>query len=230
MRKNHLDSLVESVHNYGLNCTSREIYLHGQYATGEDSEDSLIDYRLAVSTAKNFRILESIGDTNILIHMHLVGGEWVDGVLIFDTIKHSSCPTIILASQASSMGGIVLQSADKRVLTPNAEIMLHHGSLYVDNNSIAAASAVELNNQYCKKMLWILGKRAMEGKWFKDREYNIKKTIIYIDRKIRQKSDWFLDPYEAVDYGFCDGVLGMKGYENMEAVRRARKFKWSDDQ
>ena len=61
--------------------------------------------------------------------MHSVGGEWSDGMAIYDAISMSrSYITIIAYGQAESMSSIIFQAADRRLITPNTYFMSHYGS------------------------------------------------------------------------------------------------------
>ena len=59
---------ISDVHTYGLDAKSREIYLHGYVANCE--EDPGVDYRMASNFIKNIRILDSMSNDTIFIHMH----------------------------------------------------------------------------------------------------------------------------------------------------------------
>jgi len=225
VKKKKLDEipqLVNDIHCYNINYQTRELYLHGRYA----DEEPGVDYRMATTFVKNIHVLEDDSQSNILVHMHSVGGEWSDGMAVFGTMRHIKSPvTIITYAQASSMSGVILQGADKRVLMPDCEFMIHHGSLIVDDNSMAVKSAVDQNERFCKRMLQIFAERAIMGRYFREREYSLKQVKAYIDRKIKSRSDWYLSAEEAVDYGFADGVLGEKGFETIGKCRNGRKYK-----
>ena len=217
-----VEQLISDVHSHNINNSSRELYLHG-YVDTEDQEPG-VDYRMATNFIKNVHILQSQSNKNILIHMHTIGGSWSDGMAMYNTIRLTKCPVTILGyAQASSMSGVVLQAADKRILLPDCEFMIHHGSITLDDNTIAAKSAVDQNEKYCKRMLEIFAQRAVMGKYFKDRNYGIKKTMGFIDAKIRQSSDWYLTAEESVYYGFADGIFGEKGFETVSKIRTGRK-------
>jgi len=52
-------------------------------------EEGGVDYKTAVVFEKNIRYLNLLGSDPILVHMHLPGGVWEDGLGIYDTIKYS---------------------------------------------------------------------------------------------------------------------------------------------
>lgn len=216
------DQIISEIHDYQINPASREIYMHSHL---DAEEDPGVEYRMAVTFVKNLHMLDFKGPGNILVHMHTNGGDWSDGMAIFNAIRFSRCSVTMLAyAQASSMGGVVLQAADKRVLMPDCELMVHHGSVTVDENTVAAKSAIDQNERFCRRMLHIFGERAVNGQYFKERKYTLRKTINFIDAKIRQVGDWFLNAEEAVYYGFADGVMGSKGFENIKKIRMGKKW------
>jgi ATP-dependent protease ClpP protease subunit len=217
------EQLISEIHEHHINHLSREIYLHG-YADAD--EEPGVDYRMATSFVKNMHILEMHGSANILVHMHTIGGNWSDGMAMFNAIQMSKASVTILGyAQASSMSGVVFQAADKRVLMPDCEIMIHHGSLTIEDTTMAVKSAVDQNEKYCKRMLQIFAERAVMGTYFKERKYSIKRAMTFIDQKIRQNGDWYLMPEEAVYYGFADGIFGEKGFENYAKIRSGKKKK-----
>jgi ATP-dependent protease ClpP protease subunit len=218
-----MQQLVYDVHNFSINYNTREIYLHGTTAKDDDVEPG-VEYRMATTFIKNLNILESQNNDNILIRMHTVGGNWTDGMAIFNSIALSPVKSVMLAyAQASSMSGIILQAAHRRIMMPDTEYMIHHGSIYIENNSIAARSQIEMNNRSCRRMLEIFANRAKTGKFFKDRAYNDKQIIDFFNRKLKDKGDWYLDAEEALYYGLCDGVFGDKGFETIEKIRNFSK-------
>lgn len=218
-----VEQLISEIHNHHINHLNREIYLHGYI---DADEEPGVDYRMATSFIKNLHILSLQNSQSILVHMHTIGGNWSDGMAIFNSIRLAKAPIIIIGyAQASSMSGIVFQAADKRVLMPDCEIMIHHGSITVDDTTMAAKSAIDQNEKNCKRMLEIFAERAVFGKYFKDRKYSLKRTATFIDQKIRQTGDWYLSAEEALYYGFADGILGEKGFESISKVRSGKKRK-----
>ena len=218
-----VEQLISEIHNHHINHLTREIYLHGYV---DADEEPGVDYRMATSFIKNLHILGLQNSQNVLVHMHTIGGNWSDGMAIFNSIRLSSAPiTIVGYAQASSMSGIVFQAADKRVLMPDCEIMIHHGSLALDDSTMAVKSAVDQNEKCCRRMLQIFAERAVAGAYFKERKYTVRKAMNFIDQKIKQNSDWYLMPEEAVYYGFADGILGEKGFETVSKARSGRKKK-----
>jgi len=221
-KTDEISQLITDIHDRNINVNTREIYLHSVYGSGEEAG---IDYRVATTFIKNLHILEQLGKTNILVHTHTIGGSWNDGLMILQAMRLSKCVVNTLAyGQASSMSGIIIQGSDKRVLMPDCEFMIHHGSISIEDSSRAAREAVAWNEKACKRMLHIFATRAIIGPFFKEKEYSISRIKDYIDKKLQSKSDWYLTAEEAIYYGFADGILGEKGFEK-EKLRTGRKLR-----
>lgn len=205
MNKN--EDRLGDVHSYGLDLRNREVFLHNK----EAEENPGVDYRMAISFLKNIRILETQNSQPITIHMQSIGGEWYSGMGIYDTIKSCKSPTKIIAyNQAESMSSIILQAADKRVLMPNCLFMCHYGSTdlsgdYLSSHNFAAIDKINMQN-----MVDIYAERChKKGKYFKEREDSLSKVKSYIKRKMKD-GDWYLNPEDAVRYGFADAIFSKK--------------------
>ncbi|RDJ35309.1 MAG: hypothetical protein DWQ19_10875 [Crenarchaeota archaeon] len=223
-KKTELDQLINDIHCHHINYHTRDIYLHSSGYEDGDSERG-VEFKMATTFVKNLHILLNQNATlPILVHMHSIGGVWNDGMAMFNAIRYSTAPITILAyAQASSMTGILLQAADRRIVTPDCEFMLHHGSVSLEDNSIAVRSAVETNERYCRRMLEIFARRAKNAQFFKERKYSESKIKSYIDRKIKDKSDWYLDAEEALYYGFVDEILDKQ--IDFDQLRTVTKYK-----
>lgn len=226
-KKTELEQLINDIHHNHINYHTREIYLHSSMNGCDDSIEAGVEYRMAVSFIKNLHVLSAQSvDQSIIVHMHSIGGMWNDGMAMINAMRFVPTPiTFIAYAQASSMTGIILQGADLRVATPDCEFLIHHGSIEISNNSIAAKSAIDVNERQCNRMLEIFARRAKNGLFFKERGYNESRIKSFMDRKLRDKSDWCLTAEEAVYYGFADGILGEKGYASLEDLKLYEKYK-----
>lgn len=224
--KSDVEQLISDVHAHNINYSSREIYIHSSLSPLSDDSEPGVDYRMAVKFNKNISILQNQESSNILVHLHSIGGNWNDGMGMFDAIRLvKSSVTFLTFAQASSMSGILLQAADKRVLTPNCEFMIHHGSIGIVDNSIAVNSAIEMNNYYMKRMLQIFARRCKLGEFFLEKGYKEDEIISWLNDKIKDRVDWYMTAEEAVYYGFADGILGAKGFESIAKIRKCSKYK-----
>jgi ATP-dependent Clp protease protease subunit len=189
---------ISDVHSYGLDLKNRELYLHGYI--GNTDEDPGVEYRMAAQFYKNIRLLDSISNDPIIIHMFSVGGEWDAGMAIYDSIILSnSYVTIIAYGQASSMSSIILQAADKRVMTPNAHFMLHYGSVDCGGDHLSAHNYAKVDKKNTETMISIYSDGCLK-------------------RKLKD-GDWYLDANEAIYYGFADCVLDTRKCKDIESLK-----------
>jgi ATP-dependent protease ClpP protease subunit len=100
----------------------------GSITKNYDDDESGVDNLMAEYFIKGMHILETTNDKEISIVMNNPGGDWYHGMAIFDSIKCSPCPTIVkVYGHAMSMGSVILQAADYRIMMPNARFMIHYG-------------------------------------------------------------------------------------------------------
>ena len=213
------EDTLNNMHAIGVDCPSREIYLHG--FLGQSDEEPGVEYRMATSFVKNMNHLTK-KDGNILIHMHTIGGNWHDGMAIYNTIEYSPCPVAIIAyGSVSSMSSVILQSSNERIMMPDSEFMVHFGSTALAGDSLAVISAMDNEKRINNRMLDIYTKRCIKGKFFRKQYKSLTadKVKSFLTRKLKDKSDWYLSAEEAVYYGFADGLVGSKKYKDTREVR-----------
>lgn len=105
---------------------SRTIYM-GSVANADNTEAG-VDFTMSEYLIKGIHILESKSTDEIFIIMNNPGGDWYHGMAIYDAIKTSKCHcTIKVYGHAMSMGSVILQAADKRIIMPNGRFMIHYG-------------------------------------------------------------------------------------------------------
>lgn len=201
--------LLKDFHDYGANIATREIFLHNHYHT-EDNQNPGVEYRMSNTFLKNLRALDLKSDQPITIHMQSIGGEWFDGMAIYDAISMCrSYVTIIAYGQASSMSSIILQAADYRAITPNAHFMCHYGSSDINTDYLSAMNLAEYERKICDIMFNIYASKCVNGKFFYDKfgkkpsEKQVKQFLI---RKLKS-GDWYLDAEQTVYFGFADLIL-----------------------
>ena len=207
MNNNDKDLLYD-LHNYGSNLDTREIFLHNYYSSDDDNPG--VEYKMSNNFLKNIRALEIKSDKPIIIHMQSVGGEWSDGMAIYDAIQMSRCNvTIIAYGQAESMSSIIFQSADKRLITPNTYFMSHYGSTAAGGGYLDVQNWVKYEKYICDTMIDIYAQSCIGGKFFKEKygpSPDVEKVKTYLLRKLKS-GDWYINAEDAVHYGFADGII-----------------------
>lgn len=215
------DYIVYNLHEYGVYPPNRELYLHRYIHSESETEGECgVDYRMATGFIKNLRLLDSQSSDPILIHMQSRGGDWHDGMAIYDTIRAARSHITILAyAHARSMTSIIFQAADRRVLMPNCIFLAHLGFVSLEDRIEPALVELERLKIESDIMLEIYAWRCISGKFFKKREMDEKQIKNFIRKKIQEKTDWILSAKEAVNYGFADGILGTAGYKTIQKLR-----------
>jgi len=201
--------LLKDFHDFGSNIASREIFLHNHFHT-EDNQNPGVEYRMSNTFIKNLRALDIKSSQDITIHMQSIGGEWSDGMAIFDAISMCrSYVNIIVYGQAESMSSIILQAADYRYMTPNAYFMSHYGFTGINTDYLSSQNQADYERKIAITMFEIYAKRCVNGQFFKDKFGKVpseKQVQQYLMRKLKQ-GDWYLNAEETVYYGFADKVL-----------------------
>lgn len=209
------------VHHHCVNLAKHEIYLHSYITDTTEEFEPGVEYRQATMFIKNVHIVNEDNPDNILVHMHSVGGCWDNGMAMFHTIELSKAPVVILAySQASSMTGIIFQSAKRRIMMPDSHFLMHHGTVpAIEIHPFALKSEVDRQMFACNRMLQIFAERAMVGEYFKKKNADVKSAFKFFDKKVKDTVDWIISAEEAVYYGLADGILGSKEFPDMESIR-----------
>tara|TARA_Y100001963_G_scaffold31057_1_gene42680 strand:+ start:8852 stop:9502 length:651 start_codon:yes stop_codon:yes gene_type:complete len=210
---------VSDIQSYGIDVKNRELYLHGYIANTDD--DPGVDYKMASTFYKNIRLLDSMSHDPIIVHMHSVGGNWNDGMTIYDSIfLAKSYVTIIAYGQAESMSSIILQAADKRVMMPNAYFMCHFGSSGYAGNYLDVQKSAAFEKRMTDSMLDIYTDACLKGKYFKEQytDPTYEKVKNYLKRKLKE-GDWYLDANESVYYGFSDLVLNTRKFSSINSLK-----------
>lgn len=130
LNKDHIDKWL--IHN--VDTLNRTIYMGS--IQNEDGNESGVDAFMAESIIKSIYLLENQNTDNITILMNNPGGDFFHGLAIYDAIKaaKSHC-TITVYGHAMSMGSLILQAADHRIMMPNSRFMIHYGYDSQENNS-----------------------------------------------------------------------------------------------
>jgi ATP-dependent protease ClpP protease subunit len=217
-RKSNIPEDIQLIHSYNIDLKNRELFLHSHI---DNDEESGVDYRSAIFFEKNMRYLNLLSSDPILIHMNLPGGDWEDCLGIYDTIKTSKSKTIILAyAKVQSASSIIFQAADTRILMPNVNILIHYGSITIDDEHKAAISSLQWSSKESAKMINIFVDKALESPMIAEKKWRKPFVKKHIESQLANKTDWILSAEEAVYYGFADGILGDKKYATTDALKK----------
>lgn len=211
---------INDIHNFGINLDAREIFLHSHIADCE--EEPGVDWRMATKFNKNIRMLTTGTRCSepILIHMHTVGGNWEDGLAIYDIINscNSTHITMIAYAHARSMSSIILQAADTRIFMPNSVWLMHMGETGFEGHSQSFEAEAEESKRDHDRMLDIYTESAYDSVVYKGKSRKQVKNLI--DRGMRLKQEWYMSARSAIGHGYADAVFGDEGYEDMDTIKK----------
>lgn len=155
-----------------------------------------VDSQSAGALVQQLLYLEAqSGKEPVTLYINSPGGSIVDGMAVYDTIRHIACPVhAVVCGMAASMGAVILSGCEKgeRSIMPHGEVLLHQPL----GGSRGQATDIEISARRILKMKEML-LRILAENTGKDYE-----TVLEdCDR------DHWLDPQEAVDYGICDKIM-----------------------
>ena len=143
--------------------------------------------------------LESEDNTkDIQLYINSPGGSVTAGLAIYDTMQFIPCDVqTVCFGMAASMGAFLLGAGapGKRKSLPNSRIMIHQPL----GGAQGAAADIEIQ---AKEILFV---KACLNKYIADYcDQPVEKIEVDTDR------DFFMTPYEALDYGIIDEVIKTK--------------------
>lgn len=189
---------IDKLHDYGIYLPTRTIYM-GSEDTSVDGDESGTDAKMAERLVKNLRVLDSQNAEPITIIMNNIGGYEYHGYAIYDAIVACrSKVTIEVLGHAMSMGSVILQAADERVMHPRARMMIHYGTWGYNGHAKTAQKWAEEGKFQDQQMEQIYMSRMLA----KDPTFSLAKLKRMCDH------DTFFSAREAVELGLADKVYG----------------------
>ena len=190
---------VDRLHDSNLHIPSRTIYIGSEHFS-EDLQEAGTDSLMAERIIKNIFLLESISQDPITIIMSNPGGDWYYGMAIYDAIKLAKSHIIMkIYGMGMSMGSIILQAADERVLAPNSRIMIHYGYMGMPETH---TKIYQKWSDECKKLDAWQDELFLSKIHKKHKDFKLKKLQKMLD------FDTILTAKEAVELGLADKILG----------------------
>lgn len=143
--------------------------------------------------------IESRGIKKIQVIITSPGGNVFNGLSAYDTLmdfrKRGGHVTTQAKGYAASMGAILLQAGDQRIIAPNAKILIHEVSQFnfgIDTAEDATEKAIELK-KLNKQLVSILATRSGNSE---------RKILDLITKK-----DCWLTAKEALELHFVDKIV-----------------------
>lgn len=94
----------------------------------DEGGESGTDCQMSEFFLKAITHLNRISNKPIVVHMNNLGGDWYHGMSIYDSIRASSAHVYgVCWGHAMSMGSIIVQACDSRIVAPHCAFMIHDG-------------------------------------------------------------------------------------------------------
>ena len=187
---------VDKLYDYDIYIPSRTIYM-GSTESDIENGESGVEAVMAERVIKALHLLDQKNEP-ITIIMNNPGGDWYHGMAIYDAIKGcQSHVTIKVYGMAMSMGALILQAADKRVMAPNARCMIHYGYMDWGGHSKTFAKWAKENDKLNEEMERILLEKIQD--------VHPNKTLEELKEMLDH--DTILSAQETVDLGLADELL-----------------------
>ena len=131
-------------------------------------------------------------DETITVVLNSPGGEVFTGLLLFDTLRNLRSNVVtVTRGLAASMGSILSQAGDSRLISQHSWFMVHEPSTIAWGKVGDIKREAEMLKRVHDQLCGILAERS---------------TLSKADIKRRsQDKDWWMDAGQAVEYGFFDG-------------------------
>lgn len=193
----------------GFLIAARKIYL-GSITTDVEGSESSVDAAMAKKFEIAMTALEYFDPRSpITVIMNTYGGDYYHGLAIYDRIMDSPCfVTIQGTGPIMSMGAIILQAGDKRLLTRNATLMLHYGTSGHDGHMID----VERSSQESARLRQNVDEIFLNQMQKKDPSITLEKVRDLL------RFDSYLDANRAIRLGLADGLTPRTKHKKAKAA------------
>lgn len=190
---------IDKFHDYSLYIPGRVIYMGSEHVNDDDFSESGVEATMAERQIKNLHILDIASDEPITIIMNNPGGDVNHGLAIYDAIRACRSHIIIkVFGHAMSMGSIILQAADERIMSENSSQMIHYGEFAVEKH---AKTGYKIVDEFKRVDKWM---EKMYLEKIKEKQPHF--TLARLQRMLDH--DTFLSAKESVELGLADKVLG----------------------
>lgn len=201
---------MEDIQLYGIDLKSNEIYLtelDRGYQINDHNVGNGVDYFMANQFIKNMNISRTKNPTRpLIIHMKTAGGDWNEGMAIYDIIKsHPTHVTIINYTHARSMSSLIFSAADTRIMMPHSYFMFHLGTYAIEAEYQTAISNFKFDEKNEDVMISIYAEIMNEKGKFAGKGVDFIKK--WIRKQMAYKGDVFFDAKQAVEFGLADKIF-----------------------
>ena len=205
-RASNTSDTVYQIQEYNLDLKANHIYLVGEENAAVDEYEPGVEFCMANRFIKNLNILMRKSSDPILVHMKTCGGDWTEGMAIYDAIR--ACPnpiTILNYTHARSMSSIILCSADRRVMLPHSTYMIHQGCHGFEGTHKQFQTEAEQGAKSLEQMMKIYIDTLKSSGSMK--RWSRKRIREFLEDKMDKKEEVYFTADQAVKLGFADAVF-----------------------
>lgn len=173
---------VSLVMEYGVNLATRSLHLIGE-----------VDDEFVTQGIRGLELLCAASLEPITIYLTSNGGDVEAGMGLYSAIE--TCPadvTIIVLGSAQSMGAMLLQAADHRVVARYATIMVHNPTLSMEAESHSFSQWSRWSENMRTLFATILAAKSGRSRGF---------------WRNKLRADAIFTAEQAVQYGLADAIL-----------------------
>ncbi len=183
---------IDKLYDYGIHIPTKTLITVG------DSDEEV-----AANMMKGLHVLDTIRvDEPITIKLNNCGGDEYQGMAIYDAIRACSSEIHIVGmGNVHSMGSVIFQAGDVRIMSPNAKQLIHYGTPLHADPEMHAKSQWSWTKE-CKKFSQWMEQMYLAKIHEKHPTFKLKKLQELLN------FDTVLDARESVNLGLADKILG----------------------
>lgn len=188
---------IDKLFEYGIYIPSKTLITVGD-----------TDEQVAANIMKGLHILDRINpDMPITLELNNTGGDEHHGMAIYDSIRACKSEVIIIGKgNIHSMGSVIFQAGDERIIAPNAKQLIHYGTPVMADPDLHAKSQWAWTEE-CKKFSQTMESIYLERIRVKHPDFKLKKLQEMLN------FDTILNAQESVNFGLADKILGSEPEE-----------------
>ena len=211
MSKSDFDPIFQ-LHEYGYNVHTNEIYIvpwnYLSEGVGEESYEPGVEHTMSSRFMMSMNLARTLHcEDPLLIHMKTNGGEWNEGIAMFDLIMTYPWDVIVLNyTHSRSMSSMIPMPATKTVMMPGSEYMFHEGYYGEEATFREARANINWYEEKASPMMLDIYSKRMKQKG-KFREWDEETIKDMLQEEMERRENIYLDAVETVEWGFYDEVF-----------------------
>lgn len=203
------DFALDNFYEHRIDREARVLYVGGDpHDEGDSGAEPGVTHHMADRFDMGLFALTALSEKDpITIYLASCGGNWEEGMQMAGALSVCPCPTTVIATKhARSMTSIIPLFADRFLLRPPAQYMIHYGTMDWNGQAGHEFETMVAENRWAKKVMVDIYQTRL-----KEQGIHVRKSPAsiraMIENKMRDKIDVWLTPDEAVEYGFADGLF-----------------------